>query len=150
MLANNGACPSPSGAVTRLHVTSGAVTVMLDVDRAVMGIFAASISAEPMQAVGPSRPLLVTVVCAHAGPARTADNKRIVNLIKNWGGVVDDCFHGSLLVLAAAIAAVFQTGPPRTGRRRRPDTDSANYRYRSPVSRGRLQKWGNKYGMPLI
>ncbi|MCY4308204.1 MAG: hypothetical protein OXC57_08025 [Rhodobacteraceae bacterium] len=119
--------------------------VTLDVDRAVMGMFAASISAEPTQAVGPSRPLLVTLVCAHAGPASTASSKRIVDLIKNWGGVVDDCFHGSLLVLAAAIAAVFQTGPPRTGRRRRPDTDSANYRYRFPVSRGRLQKWGNKY-----
>ena len=102
MLANNGACPSPSGAVTWLHVTCGAVTVVLDVDRAVMGIFAALISAEPMQAVGPSRPLLVTLVCAHAGPARTADNKRIVNLIKKWGGVCDDCFHGSLPVLAGA------------------------------------------------
>ncbi len=47
-------------------------------------------------------------------------------------------------------SAVFQTCPPRIGRRRRPDTDSANYRYRSPVSRGRLQKWGNKYGIPYI
>jgi len=45
-------------------------------------------------------------------------------------------------------SAVFQTDPPRIGRRRRPDTDSANYRYRSPVSRGWLQKWGNKYGIP--
>ncbi|MCY4308521.1 MAG: hypothetical protein OXC57_09650, partial [Rhodobacteraceae bacterium] len=77
----------------------------------------------------------------------TASSKRIVDSIKNWGGVVDDCFHGSLPVLAAAIAAVFQTGPPRTGRRRRPDIDNANYRYRSPVSRDRLQKWGNKYGI---
>ena len=80
--------------------------VTLDVDRAVMGIFAASISAEPTQVVGPSRPLLVTVVCAHAGPASTASNKRIVDLIKNWGGVVDDCFHGSLPVLAAAIGRI--------------------------------------------
>ncbi len=47
-------------------------------------------------------------------------------------------------------SAESQTGPPRTGRRRRPDTDSANYRYRSPVSRGRLQKWGNKYGIPYL
>ncbi|MCY4307968.1 MAG: hypothetical protein OXC57_06810 [Rhodobacteraceae bacterium] len=124
--------------------------VTLDVDRAVMGMFAASISAEPTQAVGPSRPLLVTLVCAHAGPASTASSKRIVDLIKNWGGVFDDCFHGSLLVLAAATAALFQNDPPRTGRRRRPDTDSANYRYRSPVSRGRLQKWGNKYGIPYL
>jgi len=69
-------------------------------------MFAASISAEPTQVVGPSHPLLVTVVCAHAGPASTASSKRIVDSIKKWGGVFDDCFHGSLLVLAAAIGRI--------------------------------------------
>ncbi len=67
--AFTGACPSPSGASTWLQVTSGTVTVTLLVDRAVIGIFAALTSATPMQAVGPSRPLDVTVVCAHTGPA---------------------------------------------------------------------------------
>ena len=44
-------------------------------------------------------------------------------------------------------SAESQTGPPRIGRRNRPETDSHHYRYRSPVSRGWLQKWGNKYVM---
>ncbi len=45
-----------------------------------------------MQAVGPSRPLLVTVVCAAADTASNASRKKVANLVR--GGGFLEWFHG--------------------------------------------------------
>ena len=96
-VAELGAGTSPSRSTYWSHVIDGAVKVTWVVESAVMGRFASLTSFLSRQAVSPTRPLLVTVVCAADGAASTASRKKVANLVR--GGGFQEWFHGSPLKL---------------------------------------------------